>query len=53
MVSTDSLAVRLGDVGRTANITVYVPNDLGQKLSIFGGDNIGNSEESSPFEQCF
>jgi len=47
-VSTDSLAVRLGYDGRTTNITVYGPNDVGEKFNILGDDNIGNSKESSP-----
>ena len=50
MVSTDSLDVRLGYVGRTVNITVYAPNDLGGKVNILGDDSIGNSEERSPYE---
>jgi len=50
MVSTDSLAVILGYDGRKANLTVYVPNDLGEKVNILGDDNIGSSEERSPYE---
>jgi len=50
MVSTDSLAVRLVYDGRTANVTLYIPNDLRDKVNIFGDDNIDSSEERNPHE---
>jgi hypothetical protein len=50
MMCTDSLAVRLGYVRRTANITVYVPHNLGEKVNILGEDIIGNSKETSPYK---
>jgi hypothetical protein len=49
-VFTYSLAVILGYVGRTANVIVYVPNDLREKFNILKDDSIGNSEERSPYE---
>jgi hypothetical protein len=51
MVSTYSLAVILGYVGRMANIIVYIPNDLREKFNILRDDSIGNSEERSPYER--
>jgi hypothetical protein len=50
MVSTDSLAVRLGYVERMADIFVCVQNDLGEKVNILENDSIGNSEEWCPYE---
>jgi hypothetical protein len=30
--------------------TVYVPDNLGEKVNILGDNSIGNSEEKSPYE---
>jgi hypothetical protein len=35
MVSSDSLTDRLGYIGRTANMTIHVQNDLAEKFKIW------------------